>query len=202
MQDFDIAGIYEPLLPEAECLRITFEILTELDLGEFEIKVNHRMLLDGMLAVCGVSGDKFKSVCTSIDKLDKTPWEEVRKELINERQLSPETADRIGDYVLLKGMPILLCRPLTHFLWTILFLERNPEKSSADLLALLKSDTALYQRKDAKEALDQLQILFGFGEFYGLDSVLMFDPSLARGLDYYTGTIYEAIIKGKRFFSQ
>lgn len=102
-QDFDIAGIYEPLLPEAECLRITAEILTELDLGEFEIKVNHRMLLDGMLGVCGVPGDKFKSVCTSIDKLDKTPWEDVRKELINERQLSDETADKIGEYVLLKS---------------------------------------------------------------------------------------------------
>jgi len=174
--DFDIAGIYEPLLPEAECLRITAEILTELDLGEFEIKVNHRMLLDGMLGVCGVPGDKFKSVCTSIDKLDKTPWEDVRKELINERQLSDETADKIGEYVLLK--------------------ERNPGMTSTELLALLKSDSVLYKRKDAKEALDQLDILIGFGHEYGIEKVLMFDPSLARGLDYYTGTIYEAIITG------
>lgn len=91
-------------MPEAECLRITSEILTELDIGEYEIKVNHRMLLDGMLAVCGVTDDQFKSVCTSIDKLDKTPWEEVRKELINDRKLTTENVDRIGDYVLLKGI--------------------------------------------------------------------------------------------------
>jgi histidyl-tRNA synthetase len=65
------------------------------------------------------------------------------------------------------------------------------------LLALLKSDSTLYQRADAKKALDQLDILLGYCKIYGMENVIVFDPSLARGLDYYTGAIYEAVIKGK-----
>ena len=39
MQDFDIAGEYDPMIPDAECVRIVFEILSQLDLGSFTIKV-------------------------------------------------------------------------------------------------------------------------------------------------------------------
>ena len=41
MQDFDIAGEYDPMIPDAECVRIVFEILSQLDLGSFVIKVSH-----------------------------------------------------------------------------------------------------------------------------------------------------------------
>ena len=59
------------MLPDAECVKIVAEVLSKLDLGDFLIKINHRKLLDGMFAVCGVPNEKIRSVSSSIDKLDK-----------------------------------------------------------------------------------------------------------------------------------
>ncbi|KAK1904163.1 Histidine--tRNA ligase cytoplasmic, partial [Dissostichus eleginoides] len=101
--DFDIAGQYDAMIPDAECLKIVYEILSELDIGDFRIKVNDRRILDGMFAVCGVPDDKFRTICSTVDKLDKMPWEEVRKEMVSEKGLSEEAADQIGEYVSLKG---------------------------------------------------------------------------------------------------
>lgn len=70
-QDFDIAGQYDPMIPEAECLRVVSEILETIQLGQFLIKVNHRLLLDGVFEACGVPQDKFRSICSAVDKLDK-----------------------------------------------------------------------------------------------------------------------------------
>lgn len=53
------------------------EILTELDIGAFVIKLNHRRLLDAIMAIAGVPAAKFRPICSAIDKLDKEPWSEV-----------------------------------------------------------------------------------------------------------------------------
>ena len=81
--DFDIAGDYAPMIPDAEVLSVVCEILQALDIGEFTVKVNHRKFLDAMVDLAGCEKRKFKSICSSIDKLDKEPWEKVKKELIN-----------------------------------------------------------------------------------------------------------------------
>ena len=52
--DFDIAGAYDPMIPDAECVKIVQEILSAVDVGPFVIKLNHRMILDGIFEVCGV----------------------------------------------------------------------------------------------------------------------------------------------------
>ena len=82
-QDFDIAGSYDAMLPDAECVKIVEEILTALEVGEFQVKLNHRKILDGVFEICGVPPDMFRTICSSVDKLDKSPWEEVRDEMIN-----------------------------------------------------------------------------------------------------------------------
>lgn len=69
--DLDIAGVYDKMLPDSECIKIIAEILTKMQVGEFQIKINHRKLLDGMFEICGVSVDKIRTVSSSIDKLDK-----------------------------------------------------------------------------------------------------------------------------------
>jgi len=56
-------------------------------LGGYVIKINHRKLLDAMIELAGCPKDKFKSICSSIDKLDKETWENVEKELIEEKGL-------------------------------------------------------------------------------------------------------------------
>lgn len=59
------------MIPEAECMRVVYEILDSLQLGKFLIKVNHRLLLDGIFEACGVPNEMFRSICSAVDKLDK-----------------------------------------------------------------------------------------------------------------------------------
>ena len=68
------------------------EILTELQVGDFAVKLSHRRLLDAMLALCGVPADKFRTICSAIDKLDKEPWAAVRAEMVDQKGLAPEVS--------------------------------------------------------------------------------------------------------------
>ncbi|XP_071847882.1 histidine--tRNA ligase, cytoplasmic-like isoform X2 [Apostichopus japonicus] len=168
--DFDIAGQYDPMIPDAECIKIVYEILDNLKLGNFVIKVNHRLILDGLFEVCGVPKDKFRTVCSSVDKLDKTFWEDVRGEMIDDKGLDPISADKIGEYVQLNG--------------------------SSELVEKLLKDEQLVQSKAAKEGLEGMKLLIQYCDIFGVKDRVRFDMSLARGLDYYTGVIYEAVLEG------
>lgn len=59
------------MIPDAECVKIVYEILTTLDVTPFVIKLNHRLLLDGMFEACGVPKESFRCICSAVDKLDK-----------------------------------------------------------------------------------------------------------------------------------
>lgn len=166
--DFDVAGQYDAMIPDAECLKIIHEILSELQLGEFLIKVNDRRILDGMFEVCGVPADKFRTICSSVDKMDKTAWEDIKKEMVAEKGLAPETADKIGEYVQLKG--------------------------NSELIDRLLKDDKLSANKVALEGLKDMRQLFVYLKLFGVEEKIAFDLSLARGLDYYTGVIYEAVL--------
>jgi histidyl-tRNA synthetase len=61
-----------------------------------------------MFAACGVPEENFRSICSAVDKLDKTFWDDVRLEMVDEKGLDPECADRIGQYVCLSGMSKIL----------------------------------------------------------------------------------------------
>lgn len=166
--DFDIAGQYDAMIPDAECLKIVHEILSELQLGDFLIKVNDRRILDGMFAVCGVPDNKFRTICSSVDKLDKTPWQDVKNEMVGEKGLPPEAADRIGEYVQMNG--------------------------GLEMIEQLLQDPLLSQNKLSLDGLNDMKTLFEYLALYGVTSQISFDLSLARGLDYYTGVIYEAVL--------
>lgn len=62
------------MLPDVECVRVVSEILSSLELGSYVVKVNHRQLLDGLFEACGVPTDKFRSICSAVDKLDKVTF--------------------------------------------------------------------------------------------------------------------------------
>lgn len=170
-QDFDIAGTYDPMLADAECVKVVAEILSTLQVGDFVVKLNHRQLLDGMFAACGVPADKFRAICSSVDKLDKSPWADVRKEMIDEKQLDDATADRIGEYVRMSG--------------------------GADLVETLLQDEKLKAVPSAVAGLEAMRLLLKYCAILKLTDRISFDLSLARGLDYYTGVIYEAVLLGE-----
>ena len=166
--DFDIAGTYGRMVPDSECLCVACDILDALPIGDFAIKLNHRRLLDAILDICGVPSEKFRTICSAVDKLDKEPWEEVKREMVEDKGLKGEVADQIGTFVLQNGKP-----------W--------------ELYATLMDSKKFGKHKGALDAMEDLRILFEYLEAMGKLDFMSFDLSLARGLDYYTGVIYEAV---------
>lgn len=171
--DFDIAGgNFEAMLPDAEVFKVIHEILSAVNVGKFVIKCNHRDILDGIFEICGVPEESFRAICSSVDKLDKQPWSAVRLEMINEKGLPEVSADRIGEFVKLRG--------------------------GVELIDELLSREEIQGNDRIKKGLQDLKLMFGFLKLFGIDSDVRFDLSLARGLDYYTGVILEAILLGQK----
>ncbi|WVW80164.1 hypothetical protein I302_102141 [Kwoniella bestiolae CBS 10118] len=166
--DIDIAGTCDPMVYDSEILKILCEALTALDIGQYTVKINHRKILDGIFQLAGVPADKTRSISSAVDKLDKLPWADVKKEMTVEKGLDENVADKIGQYVGLKG-------------------------PGYDVLEKLKSDSELMGIPLAKQGIDDMEILFRYLKVYKVLDKMSFDMSLARGLDYYTGIIYEAI---------
>ena len=168
--DFDIAGgNYGLMIPDAEVIKIVVEILTQLPIGNFNIKINHRVLLDSIVEISGISNDKYKSVCSSIDKLDKEPWDKVEKELIEVKGITKEQAEKLKSFVNLKDKPKVLL----------------------DKLMQMKE---LIENEKGKKALNEMSILIDYLQILDVEKYCTFDLSLARGLDYYTGLIYETVL--------
>jgi histidyl-tRNA synthetase len=168
--DFDIAGAgLAPLLPDAEVFKVIADILTDLDIGQFVIKCSNRLLLDGLFAFCGVPESKFRSTCSAIDKLDKQPWSEVRRELVVDKGIAEDVANRIGELVLKRGDVSML----------------------KELL-----NSPLSSNESARRGLEELIQLAQYFEIFQISDKIVFDMSLARGLDYYTGVILEAVLIG------
>lgn len=166
--DFDIAGTFDSMLPDAEIIRIVTEVFEGIGWkGQYTIKLNHRKILDGIFAACGVPVDKIRTISSAVDKLDKSPWSEVRKEMVDQKGLAADIADNIGEYVKQKGQRALL------------------EK--------LKEDEKMASNDSAKAGIADMELLFDYLEAFNVLKNISFDLSLARGLDYYTGVIYEVI---------
>jgi histidyl-tRNA synthetase len=170
--DFDVAGQSgDPMVADAEVLRIVSEVFERLGWrGKYTVKINHRKILDGLFEVCGVPAEKIRSISSAVDKLDKMPWSEVRKEMVDEKGLNEEVADKIEEYVTLKG--------------------------GRDLLEKLKADERLMSNEKAKSGIEDMTLLMDYLKAFDVLDKMWFDLSLARGLDYYTGLIYEVITEG------
>lgn len=91
--------------------------------------------------------------------------------MINEKFLAPEIADKIGEYVQLNGKSELVQK-------------------------LLQDENLIKKSKTAKDGLEAIQLVLNYCDLYGVTDKVLFDLSLARGLDYYTGIIYEAVLLG------
>ncbi|CAJ0940133.1 unnamed protein product, partial [Ranitomeya imitator] len=105
---------------------------------------------------------KYLKGCHSI------PWDKVRREMIEEKALGPETVDRVGEYIRLNG--------------------------GLAILEQLWNDPLISPNTIAMEALSDLKLLHRYLEIFGVADKVSFDLGLARGLDYYTGVIYEAVL--------
>lgn len=91
------------MIADSEILSIANEVMSGLGIPNFEIKVCDRRLLEAVIEVAGANLERFKTICSSIDKLDKQPWEEVADELINEKGIAAEVCDKLAPIVQNRG---------------------------------------------------------------------------------------------------
>jgi histidyl-tRNA synthetase len=176
---------------DAEMIAAMCEVLREIGLDntqvgpnqpqEYLVKINHRKVVDALLEGCGNEElERHKHVLRVVDKLDKIGLEEVRKELGEGR------VDTSGDRIRGVGLPSDVIEQIVAF---IAIKEATREATVETLTSRLP------EAPSKAAALDQMRELAACLDALGVaQQDAIFDPSLARGLDYYTGPVYEAVL--------
>ena len=148
-------------LCELELVQIVARVFELLDVRVL-MKINNRKVLTGLAEICGFP-DKVVDITVAIDKLDKIGLDAVKEEMI-EKGLSAEAVAILEPVLTLSGS--------------------NEEKLAVMRKVMASSETGL-------KGLDELEELFGFINAAGVSLPCEIDLSLARGLNYYTGAIFE-----------
>ncbi len=166
--DIDIIGDGAlDILNEAEIPAIIYDTFTRLGLHRFRIRVNNRKVLNGFFAILGLS-EQASDVLRTIDKLDKIGADKVRALLTDTCGVTSDQADEILRFIACPG-------------------------TSADKLAFLEQYRGRNETFDL--GLDELRTVVGYLPAFGVpEENFELDLTIARGLDYYTGTVYETVL--------
>lgn len=165
--DVDVVGS-ENLLNEAEFILIYHEALTLLGLKDFDIKLNNRKILSGVAEIIG-KPELIVDMTVSIDKLDKIGIEGVNKELLT-KGFTEKDLEVLHPIILLAGS--------------------NADKLTQLKTALAKSEIGLRGVAEIEKVLDYVKLLAA-ADYERLAKSVEIDITLARGLNYYTGCIFE-----------
>ncbi len=166
--DIDIIGDGK-LAPinDAEIPAIIYKVFSTLGLKRFQIRVNNRKILNGFYAMLGLS-EQAGDVMRTVDKLDKIGADMVKAILVDDYSISPEKADEVLKFIAITGGSEAILQALEGYR------GRNP----------------LFD-----EGLDELTLVVKYlGSFGVPDEHFVVDLTIARGLDYYTGTVYETAL--------
>ena len=166
--DIDIIGDGRlDVLNEAEIPAIICDTFRRLGVTRFQIRVNNRKLLNGFYAMNGMS-EKAGEIMRTVDKLDKIGAEKVRQALINDVKMLPCKAENVMDFMAVRG-------------------------TNDEVLSALERYRGMDPTFD--EGLDELRCVVGNLAAFGVpEENFAVDLTIARGLDYYTGTVYETLM--------
>ena len=171
------------IVVETELISAVAEILTELGFQDFFIRVNHRALLSGMLEAAGIPEEKFEDALIAIDKMDKIGIDGVKQEFLRRGIDDPDSLKMLeGESVRLE-LAERVTQATSDFDKAF-----EPAKYNAIVFSRLKDEISGNEK--AEKGLQELEAI--------KDSLpkrfrphFKIDPTLARGLSYYTGTIME-----------
>ena len=166
--DIDILG--DPTnLAEIELITATTTCLGRIGFSGFEIRINDRRILKAMAAFAGFSEDSFDEVFISLDKMDKLGIDGVRDELI-ERGYDGTSVEK----------------------YLSLYSDLSGERSVEGGMRLLSDSIGEYLPGEVTDWMTEIASAVEAAK--GADFELVFDPTLVRGMSYYTGTIFEIAI--------
>lgn len=166
--DIDIIGDGK-LAPinDAEIPAIIYKVFSTLGLKRFQIRVNNRKILNGFYAMLGLS-EQAGDVMRTVDKLDKIGADMVKAILVDDYSISPEKADEVLKFIAITGGSEAILQALEGYRGRNLLFD---------------------------EGLDELTLVVKYlGSFGVPDENFVVDLTIARGLDYYTGTVYETAL--------
>ena len=170
--DADVVGS-DSLLYEVDFVLLFDEVLTNLRLPDFTIKINNRKILSGIADICGET-DKIIAITVAIDKLDKVGVDGVIKEL-TEKGISESALEKINP----------------------LFSISGDTKSKLSQMRSYLKDSEI-----GISGIDELEYVLDKVEELGVKNAkIEFDVTLARGLNYYTGAIFEVKANGVKMGS-
>ncbi len=165
--DVDAFGV-SGMEAETEILAVTCESLEALGLRGICIRLNSRKILEGMAELAGVPGDKFLDTCRALDKVEKFGIKAVQDEICR-AGVNPEQCRKVLKFCEIKG---------------------------TNQQVLKKVKELMKGNSKGLEGVEEVDKILGLARVYGIADKIKIDVSLARGLDYYTGPIFEAVIRG------
>jgi histidyl-tRNA synthetase len=166
--DIDIIGDGKlDIMSEAEIPSIIYKTFSRLGLRRFQIRVNNRKILNGFYELLGLS-QEAPAVMRTVDKLDKIGPEKVKAALMDEVGLSQENADEILKFIAITGTNSQVLEALKTYLG--------------------RSETFDLGYQELTTVVEYL------GAFGVPEENFRVDLTIARGLDYYTGTVYETMM--------
>lgn len=181
--DVDVLGSHS-MLVEAEIIAAASEVLQKLGFNDFCVRLNHRKVLTGILGMAGVALDQHDAALIALDKLDKIGREGVQKEFAT-RGIDQSAGER-----------------LLEFFSELSSLEEAAEIAVEDNAQQAFSKAVLGRivefvkdNEQGARGVDELQSIMEFAGAVGIAHRIKIDPSLARGLSYYTGAIMEINVK-------
>ena len=180
--DVDICGS-RSMIVEAELCAAVSDVLVRLGFNDFTIRLNHRQVLAGVLGQAGVAPDKQADALVALDKLDKVGPEGVAQEL-NARGVAGEAAVKLLRFF--EGVA-----GIEKAATMIDVGEAGTERAAfnADMLGRLVEFIGPHDA--GAHGCEELRQILQYAEAAGLGTRVKLDPSLARGLSYYTGAIME-----------
>ena len=166
--DIDVIGDESlDITNDAEVPAIIYTLFSRLGLNRFQIRINNRKILNGFYALLGLS-DKSGDIMRTVDKLDKIGEDKVREILIDDFAISASDVDEVLKFINIRG-------------------------TNAEVLTALEGYRGRNEMFDA--GLDELTTVAKYlGSFGVPESNFAVDLTIARGLDYYTGTVYETTL--------
>lgn len=180
--DVDVLGS-KSMIVEAELIAAASSALAALGFNDFTVRVNHRQVLTGILDQAGVPRDKHDDALISLDKMDKAGPEGVAREL-SQRGIVDESAVKLMRFF--EGVA-----GAEHALDLIDLKGPGDARAAynADIVGRLVEFIGAHET--GAQGVDELRQILGLSKSSGVNQRIKIDPTLARGLTYYTGTIIE-----------
>jgi histidyl-tRNA synthetase len=184
--DVDILGS-RSVLVEAEICAAASDVLTRLGFNDFAVRINHRHALTGVLQAAGVANEKHDLALIALDKLDKIGRPGVEKEFA-ERGIEEAAGAKLLDFfAALTG--------LDHAAEVAVGEDVSQKRQALNVAIIGRLVEFVGDNELGARGIDELRSILNFAEAEGIGSRIEIDPSLARGLSYYTGAIMEINVK-------